>query len=172
VNYITDKETVLKNGEFIVSKTDLDSKITYGNKYFISISGWEEKELLNKPHNILRHPDMPKVVFKILYEHIKNKKEFFGFIKNLRKDGGFYWVFVNITPSFDSNGKMIGYYSVRRKPKNGFKKIIEPLYETLKNLETQDISKSYDYIKNILKEKNLSFNEFNLNIQKGSINEL
>ena len=172
MNYITDKETVLKNGEFIVSKTDLDSKITYGNKYFISISGWEEKELLNKPHNILRHPDMPKVVFKILYEHIKNKKEFFGFIKNLRKDGGFYWVFVNITPSFDSNGKMIGYYSVRRKPKNGFKKIIEPLYETLKNLETQDISKSYDYIKNILKEKNLSFNEFNLNIQKGSINEL
>jgi len=121
-----EKEVVLREGEFIVSKTDLKSYITYGNQYFITVSGWKEEELLGKNHNILRHPDMPQSAFKVLYEHIENGKEWFGFVKNLRKDGGYYWVFANISPSYDSNGKMVGYYSVRRKPIDGFKEIIEP----------------------------------------------
>jgi PAS domain S-box-containing protein len=169
----TDKETVLKDGEFIVSKTDLKSKITYGNEYFISISGWSEEELLGKPHNILRHPDMPQCAFKILYEMIENGKEFFGFVKNLKKDGGYYWVFANITPSFDENGKLVGYYSVRRKPIDGFKKIIEPLYKKLRDIEsTGSMNDSYEAVQNLLKENNITFNELTLGIQKGVINEL
>jgi len=169
----TNNETVLKEGEFIVSKTDLKSRITYGNKYFISISGWSEEELLGQPHNILRHPDVPQVAFKVLYELIENGKEFFGFVKNLKKDGGYYWVFANITPSYDANGKMVGYYSVRRKPRDGFKKIIEPLYASLLQLEQKGgMNASYEAVQKLLKEKKLTFNELTLGIQKGEINEL
>ena len=169
----TNNETVLRDSEFIVSKTDLKSRITYGNEYFISISGYTEEELLGKPHNILRHPDMPQCAFKILYEFIENGKEFFGFVKNLKKDGGYYWVFANISPSFDESGKIIGYYSVRRKPRAGFKKIIEPLYQKLKDIEASEgMNGSYEVVQNLLKEKNLTFNELALKIQKGEINEL
>ena len=169
----TNNETILKDGEFIVSKTDLKSRITYGNEYFISISGWSEEELLGKPHNILRHPDMPQVAFKILYELIENGKEFFGFVKNLKKDGGYYWVFANITPSFDENGNIVGYYSVRRKPIDGFKKIIEPLYASLLELEQKDgINASYQAVQKLLEENHITFNELTLGIQKGVINEL
>ena len=167
------KETVLKDGEFIVSKTDLKSRITYGNEYFISISGYSESEILGQPHNILRHPDVPQVAFKILYELLDRGEEFFGFVKNLKKDGGYYWVFANISPSFDTNGNIIGYYSVRRKPRDGFKEIIEPLYAKLKEIEeTGGMNASYEVVQNLLKEKNLTFNELTLGIQKGEINEL
>ena len=169
----TENETVLKEGEFIVSKTDLKSKITYGNKYFISISGWSEKELLGTPHNIVRHPDMPQCAFKMLYHLIENGEEFFGFVKNLKKDGGYYWVFANISPSFDENGNMVGYYSVRRKPRDGFKEIIEPLYKTLKDIEEKEgMEASFAEVEKLLKSKNLTFNELMLGIQKGTINEL
>jgi len=169
----TDKETVLKSGEFIVSKTDLKSKIIYGNEYFIEISGYSEEEILGQPHNILRHPDVPQVAFKILYELLDKGDEFFGFVKNLKKDGGYYWVFANISPSFNANGEIVGYYSVRRKPIDGFKKIIEPLYAQLKEIEEKSgMSASYEVVQNLLKEKNLTFNELTLGIQKGVINEL
>ena len=133
-----EKEVVLKEEDFIVSKTDLKSRILYGNQIFLKMSGWSEEELLGKPHNILRHPDMPRCAFKILYDHIENGKEWFGYVKNLRKDGGYYWVFANISPTYDNNGNMIGYYSVRRKPRDGFKSIIEPLYKTLLNIEASE----------------------------------
>jgi len=169
----TNNETILKDGEFIVSKTDTKSKILYGNEYFISISGWSEEELIGKPHNILRHPDMPQCGFKFLYDLIENGEEFFGFVKNLKKDGGYYWVFANITPSFDESGKIVGYYSVRRKPRDGFKSIIEPLYKKLKELEeTGGMNASCEAVENLLKQNNLSFNELMLGIQKGVINEL
>jgi PAS domain S-box-containing protein len=168
-----EKEVVLREGEFIVSKTDLKSYITYGNQYFITVSGWKEEELLGKNHNILRHPDMPQSAFKVLYEHIENGKEWFGFVKNLRKDGGYYWVFANISPSYDSNGKMVGYYSVRRKPIDGFKEIIEPLYQSISKIEAEGgMNAGYEEVIKFLNSKKMSFNEFMLAIQKGEINGL
>jgi PAS domain S-box-containing protein len=94
-----EKEVVLKVEDFIVSKTDLKSRILYGNEIFIKMSGYEEKELLGQPHNILRHPDMPRAAFKILYDHIQNGKEWFGYVKNLRKDGGYYCCLLYTSPS-------------------------------------------------------------------------
>ena len=168
----TNNETVLRDGEFIVSKTDLKSRILYGNEYFLSISGWSEEELLGQPHNILRHPDVPQCAFKILYELLEKGEEFFGFVKNLKKDGGYYWVFANITPSYDESGKMVAYYSVRRKPIDGFKKVIEPLYNALKELESSGgMNASYQKVQELLKSKNIRFNELMLGIQKGEINE-
>ncbi|AZV46239.1 PAS sensor protein [Nautilia sp. PV-1] len=168
-----EKEVVLNEEDFIISKTDLKSRILYGNQIFIQMSGWQEEELLGKPHNILRHPDMPRCAFKVLYDHIQNGKEWFGYVKNLRKDGGYYWVFANISPTYDNNGNMIGYYSVRRKPKEGFKFIIEPLYRTLLNIENSEgMDGSLKAVDDLLKKHNMSFNEVMLKIQKGIINEL
>ena len=167
------KETFLKEEDFIVSKTDLKSRILYGNKIFIEISGYSEDELLGAAHNILRHPDMPRCAFKILYEHIQNGKEWFGYVKNLKKDGGFYWVFANISPTLDSNQNIIDYYSVRRKPREGFKSIIEPLYSKLKSMEeTSGMDASLKAVKEVLEKNKMSFNELMIKIQKGIINEL
>ena len=169
----TQNEIVLKEEDFIISKTDLKSRILYGNKIFIKISGYSEEELLGKPHNILRHPDMPRCAFKILYDHIQNGKEWFGFVKNLRKDGGYYWVFANISPTYDTNGNIIGYYSVRRKPRDGFKSIIEPLYQQLLNIEsTEGMNASLEAVEKLLNKHSMNFNELMLKIQKGLINEL
>jgi len=169
----TQNEVVLKEEDFIISKTDLKSKILYGNKIFINISGYSEEELLGKPHNILRHPDMPRCAFKILYDHIQNGKEWFGYVKNLRKDGGYYWVFANISPTYDSNGNMIGYYSVRRKPRDGFKSIVEPLYQQLLNIESAEgMNASLEAVEELLNKYSMKFNELMLKIQKGLINEL
>ena len=169
----TNKEVVLKEEDFIISKTDLKSRILYGNQIFIQMSGYSEKELLGKPHNILRHPDMPRCAFKVLYDHIENGKEWFGYVKNLRKDGGYYWVFANISPTYDTNGNLIGYYSVRRKPRDGFKSIIEPLYQSLISIESSGgMEASLNEVENLLKKYNMTFNEVMLKIQKGIINEL
>ncbi|NPA88400.1 PAS domain-containing protein [Caminibacter pacificus] len=170
----TQKEIILKEEDFIVSKTDLKSKILYGNEIFIQMSGYTEAELLGKPHNILRHPDMPKCAFKVLYDHIQQEnKEWFGFVKNLRKDGGYYWVFANISPTFDASGQKVGYYSVRRKPREGFKNIIEPLYQELKRIEESGgMQASLKAVEDLLNSKGLTFNELMIKIQKGIINEL
>ncbi len=169
----TNKEVVLNEEDFIVSKTDLKSKILYGNRIFIKMSGYSEEELLGKPHNILRHPDMPRCAFKVLYDHIENGKEWFGFVKNLRKDGGYYWVFANISPTFDTNEKIVGYYSVRRKPIDTFKSVIEPLYQHLKSIEeTSGMEAAVNEVNKFLESKKMSFNEFMIKIQKGIINEL
>jgi len=170
----TNKETFLNEEDFIVSKTDLKSKILYGNEIFIKMSGYTEEELLGKPHSILRHPDMPKCAFKVLYQHIQDEdREWFGFVKNLRKDGGFYWVFANISPTYDSTGKKVGYYSVRRKPREGFKNIIEPLYQKLLEIEkTGGMQAGVKAVEDLLNSKGLTFNELMIKIQKGIINEL
>jgi PAS domain S-box-containing protein len=168
-----EKEVVLKVEDFIVSKTDLKSRILYGNEIFIKMSGYEEKELLGQPHNILRHPDMPRAAFKILYDHIQNGKEWFGYVKNLRKDGGYYWVYANISPTYDSTGKHIGYYSVRRKPRDGFKTIIEPIYKELLSIEaTSGMEAAVEKVNELLNSKQMTFNELMIKIQKGIINEL
>lgn len=117
-NKITPKnnEVRLADDEFIVSKTDRKGVITYTNRVFMHIAGYSEAELLGVQHNIVRHPDMPRGVFKFLWQTLQQEKEFFGYVKNMCKDGSFYWVFANVTPDYDDKGNLMGYYSVRRKP--------------------------------------------------------
>jgi len=151
--------------EIIVSKTDTKGKITYGNEIFIKISGYEEEELLGAPHNILRHPDMPKVIFKLLWETIQAGEEINAYVKNLSKDGSFYWVLANVTPSFDKNGKIIGYFSVRRLPSKNALEIIKPLYAKLLSLEKSGgMNASLQYINEILEDKGVSYEEFIISI--------
>ena len=152
---------------FLVSKTDTKGKITYCNIPFTQIVGAKGNELIGKPHNIVRHPDMPRIVFKILWEHVKNKKEVFAYVKNKSFDGSFYWVFANVTASLDQNGNTIGYYSVRRKPNPKALEIIIPLYKQLLEIEKSGgIEASSKLLENILKEKNKSYDELMNDLQR------
>lgn len=125
-----DKETKLTNKTFIVSRTDEKGKVLYANQEFINISGYLENEIIGKPHNFIRHPDMPHAVFKLLWETLKSGKEFNGFVKNLCKDGGFYWVIATITKSITMSGETI-YYSVRKKPTDHAIQTISPIYSAM-----------------------------------------
>ena len=124
-------EHSLTSDSFIVSKTDTTGRITYANRTFMHIAGYSERELLNQQHNILRHPDMPRAVFQLLWDTIKQGQECFAFVKNLAKDGSFYWVFANVTPDYDSNHKICGYFSVRRMPRREAIDAIEPIYKDM-----------------------------------------
>jgi len=127
----TTKERVMRDDDYIVSKTDLKGRITYANKIFIEFSGYTQHQLYNQQHNIIRHPDMPRGVFHLLWETLKSGKEFNGYVKNISKDGGFYWVNANLTPSYDDNKNVIGYYSVRRKPRQQALAVIEMIYKEM-----------------------------------------
>jgi PAS domain S-box-containing protein len=162
----TGVERFLNDEDFIVSKTDLKGRITYGNKMFIKISGYSETELLGAPHSILRHPDMPKIVFKLLWDRIQNKEEIFAYVKNLCKDGGHYWVFANVTATIAPDGTIRDYHSVRRKPSQRGLEAIKPLYEQLLAAERSGgMEASGKLLNDILKEKGVSYDEFVLGLQ-------
>ncbi len=110
-------ERSLGDEDFIVTKTDTQGRILYANRLFIAISGYTESELIGRQHNIIRHPEMPRAIFRLLWDTITAGREFFGYIKNMAKDGSHYWVFATVTPDKDAAGTIIGYTSVRRKPR-------------------------------------------------------
>ena len=152
--------------DFIVSKTDLKGRITYCNKIFMDMAEYTEEELLGKPHSIIRHPDMPKAVFKYLWETIVTKQEVFAYVVNKTKKGNDYWVFANITASLDDNGKLIAYYSVRRRPNPDALKIIKPLYAKMLEVEkSQGVEASFQVLADVLTEKGVSYDELILTIQ-------
>lgn len=133
-------EHLLKDGDFIVSKTDLQGRITYGNRTFAEYAGYAERDFLGKQHNLVRHPDMPRAVFKLLWDRIQAGQEVFAYVKNRCQDGSFYWVFANVTPSYDVHGQLIGYYSVRRKPNPKAVQAITGVYQRMRQIEQQAAS--------------------------------
>lgn len=113
--FYTDIETPFPEGKLIVSTTNIEGIITHVNQAFIDMSGYTEKELLNQPHAILRHPDMPPAAFKDLWDTVTQAKKWHGIVKNLRKDGGYYWVKATVIPNI-RKAQVTGYTSVRRRP--------------------------------------------------------
>ena len=128
---ITNKEKHFEPNELIISRTDTRGTITQCNDIFAKMSGWSVDQLMGSNHNLIRHPDMPKIAFKLAWEIIKEKKEFFGYVKNLRKDGGFYWVFAYITADWDDDGVIKGYTSYRRFAPKLAVDVMKPIYEQL-----------------------------------------
>jgi PAS domain S-box-containing protein len=110
-----DVEVPFPDGRLIISRVDLTGRITHANESFVEMSGYTRQELMNAPHCVLRHPDMPRAVFKELWDTLSAGKKWHGYVKNLRKDGGFYWVYASAVPNV-REGKIVGYTSVRRKP--------------------------------------------------------
>ena len=159
----------MRESDFLVSKTDLKGRITYGNRIFIEFSGYSEEELLGAPHNKIRHPDMPRGVFKFLWDTLGQGKECFAYVKNMSKDGGFYWVFANVTPSFNESGEVVGYYSVRRKPKPSVIPVMSDLYRALLEEERRAGSKdacaaSLALLGKVLADKGADYESFILSI--------
>lgn len=130
------KELKMKETDFIVSKTDVKGHITYCNDAFMEFTGIYEEELLGKPHNIIRHPDMPRAIFRLMWQTLAKENEFFGFIKDLRKNGGFYWNFANVTPSFSAESKLHGYFAVRRYPMPDGIEFFQALYQQMCEVES------------------------------------
>lgn len=160
-------ELHMNKDDMIVSKTDLQGRITYGNEYFIQMSGYAESELLNAPHNILRHEDVPKVVFKLLWDRVKNKQHINAYVKNKTKNGDFYWVFANVTASLDNNNNIVGYYSVRRKPSSKGVETMEAIYKDLLQAEISGgAEKSLKLLEDTLNGAGVTYDEFVINLQK------
>ncbi|MCF6204567.1 MAG: PAS domain-containing protein [Methylococcaceae bacterium] len=111
----TEIETPYPDGKLIVSTTNPDGIITHVNQSFVEMSGYTEQELVGEPHSILRHPDMPSAAFQDLWDTVRKGDKWQGFVKNLRKDGGYYWVKAVVIPNF-RNGRLVAYSSIRRKP--------------------------------------------------------
>jgi PAS domain S-box-containing protein len=131
----TGSERTLATEDLIVSKTDLRGHLTYVNHTFIEISKFAEHELIGKPHNLIRHPDMPRSVFKLLWDPISQGEELLAYVVNLAADGAHYWVLAHVTPSFDERGRIVGYHSSRRAPSRRAVDQIAPIYAHVKAVE-------------------------------------
>ena len=167
----TNRETVLETHDVIVSKTDLAGKITYANRTFMRICELGEPELLGIQHNVIRHPDMPRAAFKLLWDTIQAGNEYFAYVKNICKDGGFYWVMANITPDYDEKGQLVGYYSVRRRPGRKAIEVLTPIYKKMVEIESQyrpkeALVQSADYLNSLLGEHRTNYNDFIINLMR------
>jgi PAS domain S-box-containing protein len=127
----TGVERTFDPDEIIVSKTDLKGRITYANDVFLRVAQYTEAEVLGQAHNIVRHPDMPRCVFKVLWDTIQSGQEIFAYVLNMAKTGDHYWVFAHVTPSYDRHGAMVGYHSSRRVPDRGAVAKAKSLYAAL-----------------------------------------
>ncbi len=152
---IIDEEIELDPKRYIVSETDAKGKITYCNDYFIEVCGYTKDELIGKPHNIVRHPDMPKVVFKLLWETIKQGKNINAVVKNKAKDGRYYWIFTEFEIRRDTDTQeIIGYHAARKSISKHVIDVIAQLYSELLEIEKTDgIDASEKYLIAFLKDK-------------------
>jgi PAS domain S-box-containing protein len=161
----TQKEVFFNSHQIIVSKTDLKGRITYANDVFLDIAGYDESEVLGQPHSIIRHPDMPRAVFKLLWETAASGQEIFAYVKNMAKNGDHYWVFAHVTPSIGLDGKVIGFHSNRRVPSREAIEAVTPLYEHVLRAEAryengkQSLAAGYHHFIEFIKAKNVSYAE-------------
>jgi len=131
----TDVEHEVRKIDIVASKGDAEGNITYANPIFWRLSGYTQGDLLDKPHSILRHPDMPKIIFKFLWDNITVGKDVKAFVKNMSKDGGFYWVFAHVKVATNPDGSFRNYTSTRREMSPAARSVIEPLYKQLLEAE-------------------------------------
>ncbi len=159
-------ERTFKEDEIIVSKTDLKGIITYANRTFLDVALYREEEVLGMPHNIIRHPDMPRCVFKLLWDTIEEGNEIFAYVKNMAKNGDFYWVFAHVTPTFNERNEIIGYHSNRRKPDRRQIETADGLYRKLKAEEEKHsdwkrgMAAATDLLLQALQSKKMEYDEF------------
>ncbi|SMP87682.1 aerotaxis receptor [Epsilonproteobacteria bacterium SCGC AD-311-C15] len=125
------QEYVLKNDDFLVSQTDEKGIILFANDDFCKIAGYKLEELMGKPHNVVRHRDMPRAAFKDLWDTVKSGKVWSGYVKNKTKNGGYYWVYATVYPMYDEVTRQKTYMSCRRKPTKQEIADAETLYKTL-----------------------------------------
>ncbi|MFA5233490.1 MAG: PAS domain-containing protein [Sulfurimonas sp.] len=156
----------MREDDFIVSKTDLKGRITYCNQIFMKMAEYSEEELIGKAHSIIRHADMPKAVFRFLWETIPKKQEVFAYVVNKTKNNNDYWVYANITATLDERGNIVDYYSVRRRPNPKALEVIIPLYRKMIAVEkSSGVDASFKVLTDILQEKGVSYDELIISLQ-------
>ncbi len=131
---IIDEEHIF-DGRAIISETDTKGIITFANRKFCEIAGYTPAELKGQPHNVIRHPDMPKAAFAQMWETIQSGQSWHGLVKNLRKDGRYYWVDTEVTPVKNEAGEITGYIAAR-KPAS--RKNITEIIETYKLMKEKE----------------------------------
>jgi len=164
---LTGIEQFFDENEIIVSKTDLKGRLIYCNDVFLRIAGYTESECLGQPHSMIRHPEMPRCVFGLLWETIQDGREIFAYVINRCKNGDHYWVLAHVTPSRNSSGEIIGYHSNRRVPDRTIleEKII-PLYKDLfaeeqRHANRKDgLAASGGMVVTMLQDSNMEYDEF------------
>jgi len=163
----TGTERFFGDDDIIVSKTDLKGRLTYANRIFLDIADYSEQEVLGQQHSIIRHPDMPRCIFKMLWDNIQNGTEIFAYVINRCKNGDHYWVYAHVTPSKDTNDKIIGYHSNRRVPdRKILDEAIIPLYRDLKAAEDknknrkQGLEESQSLVSAFLADRSMEYDEY------------
>lgn len=157
-----DNEIKLNTKRYIVSKTDTQGIIEYGNDYFVEISGYSEEELIGTPHSLIRHPDMPKIVFKMMWDRINKAQNIMAVVKNLAKDGSYYWVITEFEPKVDPiTNEIISHTAFRKAAPAKVVEAIAPIYAKLIEIEKEGgMEASEKYLRGFLEEKNMSYDEF------------
>lgn len=161
----TGNERTFDSSEIIVSKTDLAGKITYINEIFERISGFSREEVMGEPHNIIRHPEMPRCIFDLAWETLKQGQEIFAYVVNLCKNGDHYWVLAHMVPSYNPKGEVVGFHSNRRVPRPDNVNLLKGLYSELLKIEAQSdpkqgMTNARTYIDDFLASKNVGYDEF------------
>jgi len=160
-------EYEVRSIDIIVSKGNEAGDITYANPIFVKLSGYTQGELLDKPHSILRHPDMPKLIFKYLWDNLKAGNDVYAFVKNLSKDGGYYWVLAHVRVAKNPDGSFRNYVSTRKQMTVEAKALIEPLYsEMIKAEKAEGMSGSLKVLEKFLADHGASLSTFNEEMQK------
>ena len=161
---LTSVERFFPDNDIIVSKTDLKGRLVYANKVFLDIADYGEEEVLGQPHSMIRHPEMPRCVFKLLWDVIQDRREIFAYVVNRAKNGDHYWVLAHVTPSYGADGSVIGYHSNRRVPaRDVLDRTIKPLYASLRQKEEgfenrkEGLDASTAMLTGILKDKGIDY---------------
>jgi len=156
------EEIKLSTTRYIVSKTDPKGIITYANDYFMEISGYSEFELIGQPHSIIRHPDMPRIVFKMMWDRINKRQNIMAVVKNLAKDGRYYWVVTEFEPKVDPiTNEIISHTAFRKAAPPKAVEAITPIYKKLIELEKEGgMQASEKYLRNYLEENNTTYDAF------------
>lgn len=162
----TGVERKLGEEEIIVSKTDPSGRLMYVNQTFLDISDFTEEELIGQQHSIVRHPEMPRCVFKLLWETVQSGQEIFAYVVNLTKYGDHYWVFAHVTPTFDTEGNIIGFHSNRRSPERKGVQSAEALYKILLDEERRypdrrkGMLSATELLQSMLADKQVEYEQF------------
>ncbi|HWS36356.1 MAG TPA: PAS domain-containing protein [Actinoplanes sp.] len=159
-------ERTFGENETIVTKTDTKGILTYANKVFLRVSALSEAEAIGRPHNLIRHPEMPRAVFKLLWDTLHDRQELFAYVVNLAADGAHYWVLAHVTPSIDDRGQVIGYHSSRRRPGRSAVAAVQDLYRRLHAEERRHsgakeaLDASWSMLQSLLRERGQTYDQF------------
>jgi len=163
----TDIQIKIDSNKMIVSKTDVKGKIIYGNDYFCELSGYKESELISSSHNIIRHPDMPKAIFHLMWQHLKSGRNISAVVKNMAKNGNYYWVITDFDIKRDTHGYIQNYIAFRQAAPVHVVNEIEKLYKKLLEIEkTHNMEASTAYLNAFLEEQQMNYDQFIMKLAK------